>query len=137
MNKSVVRLVRQASGNMKGKHTRRIARVRRHARVRYDLKGTAERPRLCVFRSANHIYAQVVDDIKGHTVAAASDLDESIRKGVDGKKKTEVASLVGDLIARRSLEQGIKSVVFDRGGFRYHGRIKALADAARKAELEF
>ncbi len=122
---------------MKGKGTARAARVRRHIRVRNTLKGTQERPRLCIFRSANHIYAQVVDDIKGHTLAAASDLDEAVRTKLSGKNKTQVAELVGDLIAKRSIDQGVKTVVFDRGGFHYHGRIKALADAARKAELQF
>jgi large subunit ribosomal protein L18 len=106
-------------------------------RVRHDLAGTAERPRLAVFRSLSHIYAQVIDDSEGRTLAAASDLDADVRKSVDGKKKAEVASLVGESIAKKASAKGIKSVVFDRGGFKYHGRVKALAEGARKAGLTF
>jgi large subunit ribosomal protein L18 len=122
---------------MKGRKTPRAARVRRHARVRHDLAGTQERPRLAVFRSLSHIYAQVIDDSASHTLAASSDLDADVRKGLNGKNKTEVAALVGESIARKAGEKGVKSVVFDRGGFKYHGRVKALADGARKAGLTF
>lgn len=122
---------------MKGRKTARAARVRRHVRVRHDLAGTPERPRLAVFRSLSHIYVQVIDDAAGHTLAAASDLDADVRKGVTGKKKSEVAVLVGESIARKAKDKGISSVVFDRGGFKYHGRVKALADAARKGGLSF
>ena len=122
---------------MKGRKTARAARVRRHARVRQDVAGTLERPRLAVFRSLSHIYVQVIDDAAGHTLAAASDLDADVRKGVTGKKKSEVAVLVGESIAKKAREKGVKSVVFDRGGFKYHGRVKALADAARKGGLTF
>ena len=118
---------------MKGRKTARAARVRRHVRVRHDLAGTSERPRLAVFRSLTHIYVQVIDDAAGHTLVASSDLDADVRKSVDGKKKTEVASLVGESIAKKASEKGIKAVVFDRGGFKYHGRVKALAEGARKA----
>ena len=122
---------------MKGTKTARAARVRRHIRVRHDLAGTLERPRLAVFRSLSHIYVQVIDDAAGHTLASASDLDADVRKSKNGKKKSEVASLVGTAIAKKAKDKGISAVVFDRGGFKYHGRVKALADAARKGGLFF
>ncbi len=115
----------------------RLARKRRHARIRARLVGTPARPRLCVFRSLNHIYAQVIDDSRGHTLAAASSLEPEIRGRADGRKKVEVAEMVGTLVAQRALSKGIKQVVFDRGGYKYHGRVKALAEAARKAGLDF
>jgi len=115
----------------------RAARKRRHARVRAKVAGTASGPRLCVFRSLNHIYAQVIDDDKGHTLVAASTLDQEIKPGVNGKAKSAKAALVGTLVAKRALEKGIKQVVFDRGGYKYHGRVKALAEAAREAGLKF
>lgn len=115
----------------------RLARKRRHARIRAKLVGTPTRPRLCVFRSLNHIYAQVIDDTIGHTLAAASSLEPEIKNKADGKKKTEVAEMVGSLVAQRALSKGIKQVAFDRGGYKYHGRVKALAEAARKAGLDF
>ncbi len=113
------------------------ARKRRHARVRAQINGSTERPRLCVFRSLNHIYAQIIDDSSGNTVASASSLDKDIAAKANGKKKKELADLVGTLIAKRSIEKGFKTVVFDRGGYRYHGRVQSLADAARKAGLQF
>jgi len=113
------------------------ARQLRHIRVRRKVTGTPERPRLNVFRSSAHIYAQVIDDISGHTLAAASTLDAEIRGQLAELKKVEEARLVGQLIARRALAKGVKKVVFDRGGFDYHGRVKALADASREAGLEF
>ncbi len=115
----------------------RLQRQRRHARVRTKVKGTTSRPRLCVFRSLNHIYAQVIDDIKGHTLGTASSLAPEIKGDSSGKTKAGVAELVGHLIAKRSLSQGIKKVVFDRGGYKYHGRVKALAEAARQEGLKF
>lgn len=115
----------------------RPARKRRHARIRSRLSGTQSRPRLCVFRSLNHIYAQIIDDFIGHTLTSASSLDLEIRDMVAGKKKTEVAEMVGTLLAQRALNGGIKQVAFDRCGYRYHGRVKALAEAARKAGLSF
>ncbi|MBI2860065.1 MAG: 50S ribosomal protein L18 [Chloroflexi bacterium] len=115
----------------------RAARLRRHQRVREKIKGTSSRPRLCVFRSLNHIYAQIIDDTQGHTLASASTGDPEIKAGVDGKAKVEEAGLVGAVLARRALSKGISQVVFDRGGFKYHGRVKALADAAREAGLNF
>jgi large subunit ribosomal protein L18 len=115
----------------------RLARKRRHVRVRAGVRGTATRPRLCVFRSLNHIYAQVVDDSVGHTLVSASSLDAEIRDKVTGKRKTESAELVGSLVAQRALNKGVKQIAFDRGGYKYHGRVKALAEAARKAGLDF
>ncbi len=115
----------------------RVARLRRHLRVRAKVAGTAERPRLCVFRSLNNVYAQVIDDSRGHTLIQASTLDADIKSQTDGKAKTERAGLVGSLVAQRAVKQGIKQVIFDRGGYKYHGRVKALAEAARKAGLKF
>ena len=119
------------------KVTSQIARARRHQRIRRDLQGTAERPRLNVFRSLEHIYAQVVDDDMGNTLAAASSLDPELRGKLQGLNKTQQASRVGQLVAQRALAKGLKQVVFDRGGYPYHGRVKALADGAREGGLEF
>ena len=105
--------------------------------MRKKLEGTAWRPRLCVFRSLNNIYAQVIDDSQGHTLVSASTLDPEIKGELTGKTKTERAGLVGSLLATRALAQGISNVVFDRGGYKYHGRVKALAEAAREKQLEF
>lgn len=120
---------------MNNRHSQKIQkRERRHNRVRSVVAGTADRPRLSVFRSASHIYAQLVDDVAGHTVAAVSSRDLSPKsKG----KKTEVSTEVGTAIAGKAKEKGIKAIVFDRGGNRYQGRVKALAEAARAAGLEF
>ncbi len=122
---------------MAGTKDVRAAWKRRHMRVRRKVWGTAERPRLCVFRSLNHIYAQVVDDDLGQTLVAASTLDQEIRSEVEGKGKTEVAQLVGKLVAERAVSKGIPKVAFDRGGYKYHGRVKALAEAAREVGLVF
>ena len=113
------------------------ARRRRHQRVRKKVSGISGRPRLAVFRSLNHIYAQVIDDVTGNTLVAASSLDAEIKKQTEDKAKSGLAELVGSRVAQKALEAGISSVVFDRGGFRYHGRVKALAEAARTAGLEF
>ena len=115
----------------------RLARKRRHTRVRAKVVGTASRPRLCVFRSLNHIYAQVIDDAKGNTLTFASTLDAEVKAEAQGKTKTNRAGLVGSLVARRALSKGINEVVFDRGGYKYQGRVKALAEAARQAGLKF
>lgn len=115
----------------------KAARQRRHVRVRAKVSGTGTSPRLCVFRSLSNIYAQVVDDEKGHTLVTASTLDGEIKAGLNGKAKSERAGLVGALVAKRALDKGIKQVVFDRGGYKYHGRVKALAEAAREAGLKF
>jgi len=113
------------------------ARARRHARVRKNLAGTIGRPRLNVFRSLSEIYVQVIDDQAGHTLVSASSVDHELRADLKGKNKTEQAKLVGEAVAKRAKSKGIESVVFDRGGFRYTGRIKALADGAREGGLKF
>lgn len=112
-------------------------RQRRHARVRKKVSGTPERPRLSVYRSEHHMYAQIIDDTKGHTLAAASTLDPAIRAAHPYGGNVEAARAVGRLIGERAREKGIVRVVFDRGGFAYHGRVAGLADAAREAGLEF
>ena len=115
--------------------SRGAARRKRHDRIRLTMAGTAGRPRLAVFRSLNHIYAQVIDDASGRTLVAASTLEKELRGSTS--TKSEEAAVVGRLIAERAKDAGIERVVFDRAGFRYHGRIKSLADAAREAGLEF
>lgn len=119
------------------KASKNLARKRRHFRVRKKVFGTTERPRLNVFRSNKHIYAQLVDDIKGVTLVSASTVDPELRDQVEHGGNTDAAQKVGELVAKRALEKGYKSVVFDRGGYLYHGRIQALADAARETGLEF
>ncbi len=114
---------------------KRLAKDRRHARVRKKIRGTAERPRLAVYRSNKHIHAQVIDDVQGHTLLAASSLEDGVTAGDDGK--SGVAAQVGALVAERCKAAGIETVVFDRGASRYAGRVKALADAAREGGLEF
>jgi large subunit ribosomal protein L18 len=109
----------------------------RHRRVRKRVYGTPERLRLNVFRSSAHIYAQIIDDTAGHTLAAASSIEQELRESLTGKSKVEKSQAVGELIARRAREAGITRVVFDRGGYRYHGRVKAVAEAAREGGLEF
>ena len=120
-----------------GKETPRIARQRRHARAKAKVKGTTSRPRLCVFRSLNHVYAQVIDDSRGHTLVSASSAEPEIKSTVDSKTKTDRSGLVGALVAKRALSHGIKQVTFDRGGYKYHGRVKALAETARQEGLKF
>nr|BAA10982.1 ribosomal protein L18 [Bacillus subtilis] [Bacillus subtilis subsp. subtilis str. 168] len=117
------------------KTSKNAARLKRHARVRAKLSGTAERPRLNVFRSYKHIYAQIIDDVNGVTLASASTLDKDLN--VESTGDTSAATKVGELVAKRAAEKGISDVVFDRGGYLYHGRVKALADAAREAGLKF
>ena len=119
------------------KDSPRVARRRRHLRVRAKVKGTTSKPRLCVFRSLNHIYAQVIDDLRGHTLASASTLDLERGSAADGKTKTAKSELVGSLLAKRAISRGVNQVTFDRGGFKYHGRIKALAEAVRQEGLKF
>ena len=120
---------------MAGKNTARAARLRRHVRVRKNLRGTAGRPRLAVFRSNRYVYAQVIDDDAGRTLAQASDLEQALRGS--GSTKSDRAKSVGQLIAQRAKAAGVETIVFDRGGFRYAGRIQALAAAAREEGLEF
>ena len=112
-------------------------RVIRHKRVRKNLSGTAERPRLCVYRSLSNIYAQIIDDEKGVTLVSASTLDKEVAEQLKGKNKTELARLVGEIIGKRAIAKKIKAVVFDRGGYLYTGRVQAVADGARSAGLEF
>jgi large subunit ribosomal protein L18 len=119
------------------KMTQEAARARRHRRVRARISGTAGRPRLNVFRSLSNIYAQVIDDQSGATLASASSIDGDLKAQMGGKKKSEQAKLVGKFVAERAKAKGITQVVFDRGGYKYHGRIKALAEGAREGGLEF
>ena len=117
--------------------SRNKLRIRRHARVRRRISGVEARPRLSVFRSLHHIYVQLIDDATGSTLAAASTREKAVAAGLQSRKSMSAAEKVGKTIAERAKEKGIRSVVFDRGGYKYHGRIKALADAARGAGLEF
>ena len=119
--------------------TRRERRIRRHKRIRKKVFGTPDRPRLAVYRSLQHFYAQIIDDTKGHTLVSASTLDPEFEKltGKRGGKSIEDAQKVAEILVRRALEKGIKKVVFDRGGFMYHGKIKAFADRCRELGLEF
>lgn len=116
---------------------KRLARKRRHDRVRKRVYGTQERPRLNVYRSLKHMHAQVIDDTRGHTLVAVSTLDPEVKADLADKAKADQAGLVGEILAKRALAAGITQVVFDRGGYRYHGRVRALAEAARKSGLEF
>ncbi len=120
-----------------GEKTRHLGRLRRRRHVRSRVFGTPERPRLNVFRSLKHIYGQVIDDTEGHTLAAASTLDPDVREQIEGMSKVEQARVVGKLLADRALEKGVTKVVFDRAGYKYHGRVKALADGAREGGLDF
>ena len=113
------------------------ARLKRKKRIRKNLVGTGNRPRLCVFRSARHIYAQVVDDSRGQTLAAASSMEKDVRENPESKNKVTAANNVGKIIGQRAIEKGLKKVVFDRNGFLYHGRIKAVSEGAREAGLKF
>ena len=117
--------------------TTRQARIRRHARVRKRVSGTEQKPRLAVFRSLTHIYAQVIDDVAKTTIVSCSDLEADVKKQVSGKKKSEAATIVGGIVAKRAKDKGVTRVVFDRGGYPFHGRIRALAQAARDGGLEF
>ena len=119
------------------KTTNTSRRLARHVRVRRKIHRKADRPRLAVFRSLNHIYAQIIDDTKGETLIAASSLDSDVQSEISGKRKADVSTLVGNLVASRAKKKGVKAVVFDRGGYQYQGRVKALADAARKGGLTF
>lgn len=112
-------------------------RLRRHTRVRKKVSGTGETPRLCVYRSLNHIYAQIIDDTKGVTVCAASTMEKEVKAQIKDMNKTDAAKVVGKVVAERAAEKGVKCVVFDRGGYLYTGRVQALADAAREGGLNF
>ena len=114
-----------------------VRRERRHRRVRAKVAGTVARPRLNVFRSNRHIFAQIIDDAQGHTLVAASTLDADVRAHAAQLKKIDEAKVVGKLLAQRAIEKGFKQVIFDRGGYQYHGRVKSLAEGAREGGLEF
>ena len=122
---------------MVSKKSRTEVRVKKHNRMRNHLAGTAQRPRLAVFRSNNHMYAQIIDDTVGNTLVSASTLDKDVKAELEKTNNVDAAAYVGKLIAERAIEKGIKEVVYDRGGFIYQGKIKALAEAAREAGLEF
>jgi len=119
------------------KPSRNKVRVKRHYRIRKNISGTPENPRLCVFRSNKHIYAQVIDDLSGTTLAAASTKEAPVVKGLKSTSNIEAAKAVGSAVAKKAIEKGIVSVVFDRGGYIYHGKVKSLADSAREAGLQF
>lgn len=112
-------------------------RLRRHTRVRKKINGTAETPRLSVYRSLNHVYAQVIDDVKGVTLCSASTMEKEVKGAIKDMTKTEAAKVVGKKVAERALSKGVKAVVFDRGGYLYTGRVQAVADGAREAGLNF
>ena len=122
---------------MVSKKSRAEVRIKKHNRMRNRFSGTAERPRLSVFRSNNHMYAQIIDDTVGNTLVSASTLEKDVKAELEKTNNVEAASYLGTVIAKRALEKGIKTVVFDRGGFIYQGKVAALADAAREAGLEF
>ena len=122
---------------MVNKESRSEVRIKKHMRVRNHLAGTADRPRLAVFRSNNHMYAQIIDDSVGNTIVAASTVEKSIKEALEQTDNVDAAAYVGKVVAERALEKGIKTVVFDRGGFIYQGKVQALADAAREAGLNF
>jgi large subunit ribosomal protein L18 len=122
---------------MSSTNPKQLARIRRRARIRKKIKGTGERPRLCVFRSARHIYAQIIDDSTGATLVTASSVEGVFRDQSKFESKVAAAAFVGKLVGQRALEKGVKQVVFDRNGFLYHGRIKAISEGAREAGLDF
>ena len=122
---------------MVSKQSRSEVRVKKHTRLRNHFAGTAERPRLAVFRSNNHMYAQIIDDTVGKTLVSASTVDKEVKAELEKTNNVDAAAYVGTVVAKKALEKGIKEVVFDRGGFIYQGKIQALADAAREAGLEF
>ncbi len=119
------------------KKSRALVRKDKHMRIRAKISGTAERPRLAVFRSNNHMYAQIIDDTVGNTLASASTLDKDVKKGLDKTNNMDAAKKLGEAVAKKAKDKGIDTVVFDRGGFIYAGKIKAFADSAREAGLEF
>ena len=119
------------------KQSRSEVRKKKHLKVRKRISGTPERPRMAVFRSNNHMYVQVIDDVAGHTLVSASTLQGEVKEGLEKTNNVDAAAKLGTVIAKRAVEKGIKTVVFDRGGYIYHGKVKALAEAAREAGLEF
>lgn len=122
---------------MVSKESRQEVRLKKHRRMRNRLSGTTDRPRLCVFRSNNHMYAQIIDDTVGKTLVAASTIEKEVKDQVEKTNNVDAAAYLGTVIGKRAVEKGIKTIVFDRGGFIYQGKVAALADAAREAGLEF
>ena len=122
---------------MVNKKSRQSVRIKKHKRIRNRFSGTGERPRLAVFRSNNHMYAQIIDDTVGNTLTSASTLEKELQSELEKTNNVDAAAYIGKVIAKRALEKGITTVVFDRGGYLYHGKVKALADAAREAGLQF
>ena len=122
---------------MVSKQDKSALRIKKHQRLRNRFSGTAQRPRLAVFRSNNHMYAQIIDDTVGNTICAASTVEKAVKSELEKTNNVDAAAYVGTLIAKRALDKGIEEVVFDRGGFIYHGKVQALADAAREAGLKF
>lgn len=122
---------------MVSKESRQLVRAKKHMKIRNRFSGTAERPRLAVFRSNNHMYAQIIDDVAGNTIVSASTVQADVKEGLTKTNNTEAAAKLGEVIAKKALDNGIKTVVFDRGGYIYQGKVKALAEAAREAGLEF
>ena len=122
---------------MVSKESRQLVRAKKHMKIRNRFSGTAERPRLAVFRSTHHMYAQIIDDTVGNTLVSASTLEKEIKAELEKTNNVDAAAYLGTVIAKRAIEKGIKEVVFDRGGFIYQGKVAALADAAREAGLEF
>ena len=122
---------------MVSKESRQLVRAKKHMKIRNRFSGTAERPRLAVFRSNNHMYAQIIDDTVGNTLVSASTLDKELKAELEKTNNVDAASKLGTVIAKKALDKGITTVVFDRGGFIYQGKVKALADAAREAGLDF
>ena len=118
-------------------NSRKLARLKRKKRIRKNISGTSEKPRLSVFRSTKHIYAQIIDDSIGQTLVSASSLEKTVKESADAKKKVDTANKVGKLIGERAAGKGVKKVVFDRNGFLYHGRVKAVSEGAREAGLTF
>ena len=122
---------------MVNKKSRALVREKKHRRMRNHLSGTAERPRLAVFRSNNHMYAQIIDDTVGNTLVAASTLDKDVKAELENTNNVDAAAYLGTVVAKKALDKGIETVIFDRGGFIYAGKVQALADAAREAGLKF
>ncbi len=122
---------------MVNKKSRQSVRIKKHKRIRNRFSGTGDRPRLAVFRSNNHMYAQIIDDTVGNTLASASTLEKELQSELEKTNNVDAAAYIGKVIAKRALEKGITTVVFDRGGYLYHGKVKALAEAAREAGLQF
>ncbi len=117
--------------------TKRLSRIKRHRRLRLHLSGTQNKPRLVIFRSISNIYGQVIDDVKKVTLVSSSSIDKDMKQKVKGKNKIEISKIVGEVIAKKAIDKGIKKIVFDRGGYKYHGRVKSFAEACKETGLDF